>query len=51
MSEKHENNVPVAEQPKKAWHAPVIDETSYAQTEAGGGPGPNYDGFGFYSMP
>ena len=51
MSEKRETNVPVTEHPKKAWHAPALEETSYAQTEAAGGPGANYDGFGFYSVP
>ena len=50
MSEKHETNVPVTEQPKKAWHAPALEETTYASTEAGGAPNPAYDGPGTYSV-
>jgi hypothetical protein len=50
MSEKHEKDVPVAEQPKKAWHAPALEETTYATTEAGGPPNPASDGIGTYSV-
>lgn len=45
------DSVPQTSQPKKIWHAPTLEETSYTATEAGGGPGVNYDGIGFYSVP
>jgi hypothetical protein len=36
--------------PKKAWHAPVLEETSYTATEIAGIPGSTPDGYGNYSV-
>ena len=37
-------------QTKKAWHVPVLEETSYTATELGGIPGGTFDGYAFYSV-
>jgi hypothetical protein len=44
------NDVQETTQPKKAWHAPQLEETRYTATEAGGIPGVTYDGLGNYSI-
>jgi hypothetical protein len=44
------SNVQESPEPKKPWHAPRLEETSYTATEAAGIPGVTYDGLGNYSV-
>jgi hypothetical protein len=50
MADQHSTNVVATPEPKKAWHAPTLEETSYTETEIGGVPGGTFDGYAFYSV-
>jgi hypothetical protein len=45
----HESTI-TSPQPKRPWHQPLIEETDYTSTEAGGAPTVIYDGPATYSI-
>jgi hypothetical protein len=50
MNESRENVTIATPEPKKAWHAPTLEETSYTETELAGVPGSTFDGYAVYSV-